>query len=294
MTLPSSERQARYPPAEMLVVHLPQELRAFAHAAFVPTMGALHEGHAALVRRAREVVGRDGSVVVSVFVNPTQFAPGEDFAKYPRTLEHDVALAAAAGADALFAPTVETVYPPGAPASLSPRLPPVATEPRLEDAHRPSHFAGVCQVVARLFDLVMPSAAIFGEKDFQQLRVIESMVTHERGRWPSLRIVAHPTVREPDGLAMSSRNRYLRVEQREQALGLSRALQVAAAPRPATAEARMRATLEGVGLSIDYAVVRDAKTLMPVDTFERPTRALIAARLGLVRLIDNAAMPVWP
>lgn len=278
----------------MRVVHSPHEIRAFAHAAFVPTMGALHEGHAALIRRARDIAG-DGPVVVSVFVNPTQFAPGEDFAKYPRTLDADVALAAAAGADAVFAPSVDVIYPPGDQSPVPP-LPSVATEPRLEDAHRPSHFTGVCQVVARLFDLVEPDNAIFGEKDFQQLRVIEAMVEHTAGRasarWPRPRIVAHPTVREPDGLAMSSRNRYLRADQREQALGLSRALRrAAAALHPATAEGVMREVLDSHGLAIDYAVVRDAGTLMPVPTLERPTRALIAARLDSVRLIDNAAMP---
>jgi len=254
-------------------------------------MGALHEGHAALIRRARKLAT---PVVVSVFVNPTQFGPGEDFERYPRTLDADLAVAEAAGADLLFAPEVSHIYPSGLSRGV-PALPPVATRPQLEDAARPGHFAGVCQVVARLFDLVPASVAVFGEKDWQQLQVIRAVVAQEAPRWPSLRIVGHPTVRERDGLALSSRNRYLRPEQREQALGLSRALQVAAsAQRPETAERLMRSMLEEHGLSIDYAVIRDAATLEPVTGFERATRALIAARLEQVRLIDNAAMPRWP
>ncbi|MFO0874249.1 MAG: pantoate--beta-alanine ligase [Phycisphaerales bacterium] len=303
----------------MRLIRAIDELRPFARGVFVPTMGALHEGHAALVRRARAIAGPGESVLVSIFVNPTQFAPGEDFARYPRTLDADIALAESAGADVVFAPDVETVYPTGRAEApfAAPPLPSVATAPKLEDAHRPSHFAGVCQVVARLFDLVQPRVAVFGEKDFQQLRVIESLVAMVAAatpaRWPVWRdgctvpgvagvshpaIVGHPTVREPDGLAMSSRNRYLDAAQRERALGLSRALRsAAAAQRPAAAERAMRETLVAHGLSVDYAVVRDAATLMPVESLERPTRALIAARIDpsrpdSVRLIDNAAMPV--
>jgi pantoate--beta-alanine ligase len=152
----------------------------------------------------------------------------------------------------------------------------------------------VCQVVARLFDLCRPSVAHFGEKDFQQLRVIMQMADSSQGRWGALRIVPGPTVRERDGLAMSSRNRYLSSERRDTALGVYRALQMAmSAQRPATAESLMRETLEQHGFEIDYAVVRDARTLMPVSGLETPCRALIAARLPEVRLIDNMAMPVW-
>jgi pantoate--beta-alanine ligase len=148
-------------------------------------------------------------------------------------------------------------------------------------------------VVARLFDLTRPSQAIFGEKDWQQWRVLDEMVAALPARWPGLVMEVAPTVREADGLAMSSRNRYLRPEQREQALGLVRALQVAAsAQQPATAERLMRETLEDHGLAVDYAVVRDARTLMPVGGFERPTRGLVAARLDTVRLIDTMALPV--
>jgi pantoate--beta-alanine ligase len=258
-------------------------------------MGALHEGHGSLIRRAR-AHGRP--VVATVFVNPTQFGPREDFAKYPRTLDADVALAERCGADAVFAPSPDVMYPDGAEAAREQAeafpLPPAAREPGLEDACRPGHFGGVCQVVARLFDLTMPGISIFGEKDYQQLRVLTQMVALSGGRWGAMRVEPGPTVRESDGLAMSSRNRYLRPEQRDQALGLVRALQMAAsAQHPATAESLMSATLAEHGLVTDYAVVRDAETLLPVSGFERPTRALIAARLDTVRLIDNLAMPVW-
>ncbi|TVQ52745.1 MAG: pantoate--beta-alanine ligase [Phycisphaerales bacterium] len=259
-------------------------------AAFVPTMGALHEGHLALIRHA-ESLGEP--VVVSIFVNPTQFGPNEDFSRYPRTLETDLAACEEIGADLVFTPAAEEIYPPGQP-PMEIALPPVATEPGLEDAHRPGHFRGVCQVVARLFDLVEPAVAIFGEKDYQQLLVIRAMVKQEQPRWQGLTVTGLPTVRDPDGLAMSSRNRYLDPEQRDRALGLARALQAAhAAQKPDTAEAIMIETLRAHDLAIDYAVVRDSETLMPVGDFSRPTRALIAARLDDVRLIDNQAMTVW-
>ena len=226
-------------------------------------------------------------------MNPTQFGPGEDLDRYPRTLEADVAIAEAAGAQAVFAPDHETMYPTDEDVP-TPALPAVATEPALEDACRPGHFAGVAQVVARLFDLTRPRFAVFGEKDYQQLRVLTAMVQDAGDRWPDLEIVPHPTVREHDGLAMSSRNASLDDSLRMRALGLYRALQIAhAAQRPATAVRMMEETLHTHGLAIDYAVVRDAQTLLPVDDFERPTRALIAARLGDVRLIDNMAMTVW-
>ncbi|MHC4989444.1 MAG: pantoate--beta-alanine ligase [Planctomycetota bacterium] len=260
----------------------------------VPTMGALHDGHLALVRRARESTR---PVVVTVFVNPTQFGPGEDFRTYPRNLEQDAELAAEHGADIVFAPDDRSVYPPDEDLGTPP-LPEVATEPGLEDAFRPGHFEGVCQVVARLFDLVRPRTAVFGEKDYQQLLVVRGMVQaigrSDPRRWGLLEIVSHPTVREPDGLAMSSRNVHLAPEERDDALGLHRALQAAAAAnRPSTAESIMRDTLDAHGLAIDYAVVRDAATLAPVDSFARPTRGLVAARLGAVRLIDNRSLPVW-
>ena len=279
----------------MQVIHEPDSLLPFRGCALVPTMGALHEGHGSLIRRAR---AHGLPVVATVFVNPTQFGPREDFARYPRTLDADVALAERCGADAVFAPAAEVMYPNGTEAARAEAdafpLPPAAHEPGLEDACRPGHFGGVCQVVARLFDLTMPAISIFGEKDYQQLRVLAQMARRAGGRWGAMRVEPGPTVREPDGLAMSSRNRYLRPEQRDQALGLVRALQMAAsAQHPATAEALMASTLADHGLAVDYAAVRDADTLLPVSGFERPTRALIAARLDTVRLIDNLAMPVW-
>ena len=275
-------------PADLL---LPE----FRHCGFVPTMGALHEGHGSLVSRARA----DGRpVVVSIFVNPTQFGPREDYARYPRTLDSDCALLEPLGAAALFVPSVEAIYPRGLEAARDEAaaiaLPEVATAPRLEDACRPTHFGGVALVVGRLFDLVRPAAAYFGEKDFQQLRLVQDMVEADRGRFGELRIVPCPTIRERDGVAMSSRNRYLSAEERTAAIALSRAMQVAhSAQRVETAERLMRDTLESFGLEVEYAVVRDARTLLPVTGFERPTRALIAARLGSTRLIDNAAMTVW-
>jgi pantoate--beta-alanine ligase len=268
----------------MDLVHDPEALVELAAAALVPTMGALHEGHAALIRRAAET---SRPVVVSVFVNPTQFGPGEDFERYPRTLDEDVETAAANGAHVVFAPDVEAVYPDGPRGATD--LPAVATEPGLEDAHRPDHFAGVCEVVARLFDLVRPRVAVFGEKDYQQLLVIRAMVAGAVERWPDLEIIGHPTVREPDGLAQSSRNAYLSPAQRKRALGLSRALCAAAGEQgPADAESAMATVLEAHELDVDYAVVRDAETLMAVSDASIATRALIAARIGEVRLIDNA------
>lgn len=264
----------------------------------VPTMGALHEGHASLIRRAAAL---GGPVVVTVFVNPTQFGAGEDFDRYPRTFDADVRLAQAAGAHAVFAPPAHEIYPRGVDAARAEAaaidLPEVARSPGLEDACRPGHFAGVCQVVARLLELTRPRAACFGEKDYQQLRLIEELAAHPEmapGCPSGIQIVRCPTVREHDGLAMSSRNRYLGAGHRDQALGLYRALQSSmAAQRIATAELLMRGTLEEHGLEVEYATIRRASDLMPVTDFNEPTRALIAARLGSVRLIDNMACPVW-
>ncbi len=281
----------------MRIVDDPKDLSApdLCGCGFVPTMGALHEGHGSLVRRA----SADGRpIVVSIFVNPTQFGPSEDYARYPRTLDSDCALLEPLGVAAVFVPSVEAIYPRGLEAArteaAATQLPEVATRPQLEDACRPTHFGGVALVVGRLFDLVRPGRAYFGEKDYQQLRLIEDMVAADRGRYGSLEIVPCPTIRERDGLAMSSRNRYLAPEHRDAALALSRALQIAhSAQRVATAERLMRYTLDAHGLETEYAVVRDARTLMPVTGFERPTRALIAVRLGSTRLIDNAQMTVW-
>ena len=271
-----------------------EELRETGPGILVPTMGALHRGHHALISVAASIKAAEHlPVLVSIFVNPTQFGPGEDFDRYPRQLEQDIALAVEAGADVIFAPSVDVVYPSRTPVD-QPRPPAVATEPRLEDAVRPDHFAGVCQVVARLFDLTNPAIAIFGEKDYQQLLVIRALVSQMRidapDRWRDLRIEAAPTIREDDGLALSSRNEYLDADERRRAIGLSKALQGAqAATTPADAERRMHSVLHDHNLFIDYAVARDATTLLPVDNFSEPVRLLIAARCGATRLIDNAA-----
>lgn len=276
----------------------------------VPTMGALHEGHAALIRlgaaRARAMSAAQSDAppasIVSIFVNPTQFDDPRDFARYPRVLQADVALCEAAGATAVFAPGVETMYPPGVDVPVPP-LPAVATEPALEDAHRPGHFRGVCQVVRRLFDMVRPVAAVFGEKDWQQLQVIRAMTAAEG---LNVEIVAGPTVREANGLAMSSRNVFLTAEERERAGAVYRALREASAlrlsespsrasssrqpDRQTAAEDMMRGVLESAGIEVEYATIRDAQHLMRIpDDDASPRRALIAGRLGSVRLIDNAA-----
>ncbi len=284
----------------MLLLHTPSELAPWAGCALVPTMGALHAGHVSLVEQAA-ASGRPA--VVTIFVNPTQFAPTEDFAAYPRTLQEDLLLAKQAGAAAVFAPSFEHIYPMGAEAARREaerwELPRVATAPQLEDASRPAHFGGVCQVVARLFDLARPSRAFFGRKDFQQLCVVSAMVQQHHQRWPGLTIQACPTIRDSDGLALSSRNRYLHPAQRTQALGLCRALETGAtliqssnhhADAVPSAEAAMRQTLLDHLLAPEYAVIRDAHTLEPPLEPGRPLQALIAARLGSVRLIDNRSI----
>ncbi|MDX2117274.1 MAG: pantoate--beta-alanine ligase [Planctomycetota bacterium] len=253
---------------------------------FVPTMGALHAGHAALVGVASAWSATiDARVLVSVFVNPTQFNEKADFDRYPKTLDADVALCAAAGAAAVYAPTPSDIYPPGVDVRV-PALPPVASSPMLEDAHRPGHFAGVAQVVLRLFELTRPDAAFFGEKDWQQLALVRAMT---RAEMPSVEIVGVPTVREADGLAMSSRNVFLTPTDRVRALAISAALREAdAAATPAEAEAIMNSVLAMAEITPEYSVVRDAQTLGPVQVGQA-ARALIAARVGSVRLIDNAA-----
>lgn len=252
----------------------------------VPTMGALHAGHLALIRRARESAS-DRPVIVSIFVNPTQFNDPADFDRYPRTLEADLPACESVGANAVFVPSVEVMYPPGVTIETPP-LPEAATEPRLEDAHRPGHFAGVCQVVKRLFDLLRPSQAVFGEKDWQQLAVIRAMV--ELLSLP-IGIIPHATIREEDGLAMSSRNALLAPNHRRQATALWRALRAAAEHGdPVEAERAERAVLLANRIIPEYFAVRDSATLMEPHP-GRPARALVAARVGGVRLIDNAPWP---
>jgi len=272
----------------METIHDLNDRQAYEHGVCVPTMGALHTGHRALIEYAVSL--NAGPVIVTVFVNPSQFGPNEDFNQYPRTLDTDCAMCESAGADVVFAPSVDLVYPNGVEAGHVPPLSRVATEPGLDDACRPGHFAGVCQVVYRLFELVKPAVAIFGEKDYQQLLVIRAMVESEQ---MGIDIIGRPTVREPDGLAMSSRNVYLTPDERRRALGLSLALKQAAhAATPLVAERVMSEILTDHQVDMDYAVVRDAVTLEPIESYEtdRPARALIAGRVGTTRLIDNGGV----
>ena len=254
---------------------------------FVPTMGNLHAGHHSLVHLAREHVDR---VVASVFVNPTQFGPNEDFARYPRTPQADVDGLAAAGCAVAWMPTVETMYPHGVEASVRVVVPGVTEV--LEGAHRPGHFDGVATVVARLFNQVQPDVAVFGRKDYQQLAVIRYMV---RDLAFPLEVVAGATQREDDGLAMSSRNQYLSPPERATAPMLQQALQAMRAALDGGAtriqvEAEARTRLDRAGFDVDYVVVRRPDLGMPepgpVRTGE-PLVALVAARLGRTRLIDN-------
>lgn len=255
---------------------------------FVPTMGALHAGHASLIQQASTLAktrGYPDGCVVSIFVNPTQFNEKSDFDRYPKTLEADLAICEKAGCSIVYVPSVEDVYPPNDPVR-QPALPDVATKPGLEEAMRgTAHFGGVCQVVRRLFDIVRPIAAIFGEKDWQQLQVIRAMTLAER---LPIEIIAGETVREKGGLAMSSRNVFLSPEDRTRAMAISKALcESWTVESPTEAEATMRRVMSEASLNIEYAVVRDAETLHAPQA-GREMRALIAARVGNVRLIDNA------
>ena len=263
---------------------------------FVPTMGALHEGHLSLVQHAATL---KGPCVVSIFLNPTQFAPGEDLESYPRTLESDLKDLEAAGADIVFVPTEQVVYPDGIEAARTAaqtlELPLVAVRPGLEEGHRPHFFGGVCLVVGRLLDLVRPSTCVMGEKDYQQLLVLQAMVRADRDRFGTLEVIGCPTVRDPDGLAMSSRNAYLNERTRPHALGLVRALEEAQrADSVRSAGLAMRRVLMEHELEVDYAVIRDAATLDRVsdsdNLADRPLRALVAARLDGIRLIDNCSL----
>lgn len=253
--------------------------------ALVPTMGALHRGHLALVEDGRRRATR---TVASIFVNPTQFAPTEDFSAYPRTFESDLAKLADAGSDGCFAPTVAEMYPPGFSATVTLAGPAKAD---LEDRFRPTHFAGVATVVAKLLNQAQPDFAIFGEKDFQQLLVIRTMA---RDLDLPVEIVGAATVRESDGLALSSRNVYLSPQERATAPVLQRALQQCARDiaggRPlAEAVAAAAATVSGAGFALDYLEARDARDLAPAGS-GAPLRILVAAKLGRTRLIDNIAV----
>ena len=278
-------------PTVRTVADLRAQVRAWRAAgqavALVPTMGALHDGHLTLVRRARELAGR---VVASVFVNPTQFGPTEDFGRYPRDEAGDAAKLASAGCDLLFAPDVAEMYPAGFATSVD--VGPVARP--LEGVHRPGHFQGVATVVAKLLLQALPDVACFGEKDYQQLQVIRRLVADLD---IPVRIEGVPTIRGADGLALSSRNRYLSADERANAVTVSRVLRTLAerlsdGTRPVAPEiARGEEALRAAGFSrIDYVAVVDAATLEPLERVDRPARALIAAVLGTTRLIDNMAL----
>ena len=252
--------------------------------AFVPTMGNLHAGHYSLIALARQHADR---VVASVFVNPTQFGPNEDFDRYPRTPEADAAGLDEAGCDALWLPSVDTMYPLGVQAAVNIRVPGVTET--LDGAHRPGHFDGVATVVARLFNQVLPDVAILGRKDYQQLAVIRHLV---RDLAFPIEILGAETKREVDGLAMSSRNQYLSDAERATAPRIHQTLQ---SMRDALQAGRPRAEVEGeasmaladAGFAPDYAVIRTPEFTEPVEGEPGPRVALIAARLGRTRLIDN-------
>ncbi|QDT17887.1 pantoate--beta-alanine ligase [Alienimonas californiensis] len=265
--------------------------------AFVPTMGALHAGHATLIERAAAAMRRvkGGTVVVSIFVNPTQFGPGEDLERYPRTLEADLKLCREAGADVVFAPSVRDMYPdehlhPGGIATTVRVGGPLTNT--LEGAHRPNHFDGVATVVLKLLNMVRPAFAFFGEKDWQQLAVVRTMANDLN--LPYL-IESVPTVRDADGLALSSRNRYLSPEQRKTAAELPAALFAArdaieAGAVPADVERTLADRLTAAGFAVDYAAVRCPTTLrLPPEWPPFSVRILVAAKLGGTRLIDNVA-----
>jgi pantoate--beta-alanine ligase len=262
-------------------------LRAGGHRiALVPTMGALHEGHLALIEAAREQADR---VVASIFVNPMQFGEGEDFGRYPRREADDGAMLEKAGCDLLWLPSVGDIYPQGFSTTVTVR----GVSERWEGEARPGHFDGVATVVAKLLSAVRPDVALFGEKDFQQLAVIRRMVADLA---IPVEIVGVPTVREADGLALSSRNFYLSEEERRQAMALPRALEAARAAilgGTAVAEvlAEARDALLGGGFAkVDYVALVDAATLEPVDAPEGEMRLIAAAVIGATRLIDNLAV----
>jgi len=258
---------------------------------FVPTMGALHAGHLSLVRAACK---RTGFVVVSIFVNPTQFGPGEDFERYPRDLERDLDLLAAEGVELVFTPSVEVMYGTEAERAVRVSVDPGPLGEIWEGATRPGHFRGVATVVAKLLNVVRPDLAFFGEKDYQQLAIVRRLV---RDLDFQTGIVGCPVVRESDGLAMSSRNAYLSPPERTSALSLSRALEAAAealAWDERSGDALARVMIDTVsatpGVELDYAAVVDPETLTNVQRVDVPARAIIAARVGSTRLIDTCEL----
>ena len=277
-------------PNETLLIHTRAELEAaragrIGEVAVVMTMGALHEGHLALIRAARR---RARTVIVTVFVNPLQFGPSEDFARYPRTLDQDLKLCEQAEVDIVFAPAVEEVYPGGEPMV---RLTPGPMGEVLEGTHRPGHFSGMLTVVNKLINLTAPDCAFFGEKDAQQLALIRRMAVDLN---LPVEIIGVPTVREPDGLALSSRNRFLSAEQRISALSLSRALFAGARQRtPDQIRAAARAILDDMAVELDYLALVDPADFTEVDAAYRgPAVLAVAAKVGSTRLIDNLPLEI--
>ncbi|MEO3802452.1 pantoate--beta-alanine ligase [Nonomuraea sp. B1E8] len=272
---------------ELIVARNREDLvkaRGGGEVALVPTMGALHEGHKALIRQAR---ARADHVVVSIFVNPLQFSPDEDFSRYPRTFEADLDACRAEGVDVVFHPAVEAMYAPDRQVSVSAgRMGAV-----VEGAARPGHFDGVLTVVLKLFNVVQPDRAVFGQKDAQQLALIRRMVADLD---LPIEILDVPTVREPDGLALSSRNRFLSDDDRRVALALSRALRAGVAElTPSRIRAAAREVLDAAGsdLDVDYLVLADPATFAEVDdSYEGMAVLAVAARVGTTRLIDNVSV----
>jgi pantoate--beta-alanine ligase len=268
--------------------------RAGQRIGLVPTMGYLHDGHLSLVREARQRVGQTGKVVVSIYVNPTQFAPTEDLAKYPRDLKRDLALCRAEGADVIFTPTDAEMYPGKAAGQYSTYVVEETLSRVMEGASRPVHFRGVTTVVAKLFNIVLPAVAVFGQKDFQQAAIIQRMVVDLN--FP-LKIIVAPTGREADGLAMSSRNKYLDPEQRAQAVILFHALQAArAAVRKKSISARrlksdLKEFITAAPLArLDYVEFFNPQTLEPVAQVKSGTHMALAVFFGKTRLIDNVGL----
>jgi pantoate--beta-alanine ligase len=263
---------------------------------FVPTMGYLHAGHISLIARARRLVGKQGKVVVSIYVNPTQFGPGEDLAKYPRDLVHDTAQCRRAGVDVLFVPSDDEMYPSEPGLGFSTYVTEEALSQGMEGASRPSHFRGVTTVVAKLLNIVHPDLAVFGEKDFQQAAVVRRMVRDLN--FPT-RIVVAPTEREPDGLAMSSRNKYLRPGERAQAVVLWEAIQRARAlvrsGRGRVLVQKIERELHGLidqrpAARLDYISIFDPASLKPIQRAEPGARLALAVFVGRTRLIDNGSL----
>jgi pantoate--beta-alanine ligase len=263
---------------------------------FVPTMGFLHEGHLSLIRKARQLCKKDGIVVVSIYVNPTQFGPNEDFSKYPRNLERDLKLCKSAGADVVFTPTDDEMYPGKSQGLYSVYVVEEELSKTMEGASRPGHFRGVTTVVAKLFNIVQPDVAIFGEKDYQQAAIIRRMT--DNLNFP-VKIIVAPTVREPDGLAMSSRNTYLNENERKQATVLYRAIclareKVASAKSPLNAadlKAELKSYIEKEpSARLDYVEFFNPDTLKPVEQVKKGDHMALAVFIGTTRLIDNGRL----